>query len=58
VIRIRIEGLRGEELAQLLLDVLSSCADDLAGGALVSVQEEGVRLRRLPLARLTRGDES
>jgi predicted nuclease of predicted toxin-antitoxin system len=58
VIRFRIQGLRGEELSQLLLDVLRSCADDLANGSLVSVQEEGIRLRRLPLARLTRGDQS
>jgi predicted nuclease of predicted toxin-antitoxin system len=50
VIRIRIEGLRGDALAQLLLEVLSQSADDLGRGVLVSVQEMGIRLRRLPLS--------
>jgi predicted nuclease of predicted toxin-antitoxin system len=49
VIRIRIEGLKGGALADLLLAVLGSCADDLMHGALVSVQEDGIRVRRLPL---------
>ncbi len=57
VIRIRMEGLRGEELARLLLDVLRACADDLAHGALVSVQEDGMRLRRLPIARISPGGQ-
>jgi predicted nuclease of predicted toxin-antitoxin system len=56
VIRIRIQGLRGEELAQLLLDVLRLCPDELAEGSPVSVQEDGLRLRRLPIARLSPGD--
>lgn len=55
VIRIRIEGLRGEELARLLLDVLRACVDDLVDGSLVSVQEDGVRLRKLPIARISPG---
>jgi predicted nuclease of predicted toxin-antitoxin system len=57
VIRIRIEGLRGEELAQLILSVVHACAEDLASGSLVSVQENGVRLRRLPLPRPSRKDQ-
>jgi predicted nuclease of predicted toxin-antitoxin system len=51
VIRIRIEGLRGDALAHLIQEVLQSCRDDLIRGALVSVQERGIRIRRLPLAR-------
>jgi predicted nuclease of predicted toxin-antitoxin system len=49
VIRIRIEGLQAEELAQLSSQVLKQCREDLESGALVSVTDRGVRLRRLPL---------
>ncbi len=51
VIRIRIEGLRAEDLATLLVDVLKVCRDDLMKGAVVSVTESGVRIRKLPLLR-------
>jgi predicted nuclease of predicted toxin-antitoxin system len=51
VIRIRIEGLRGEDLARLLVSVLRVCSDDLVKGAMVSVTENGVRIRRLPVFR-------
>jgi predicted nuclease of predicted toxin-antitoxin system len=49
VIRIRIEGLKAEELAALLVHVLNECRDDLARGAVISVTETRIRLRRLPL---------
>jgi predicted nuclease of predicted toxin-antitoxin system len=49
VIRIRIEGLKAEQLATLLRGVLKQCDDDLKSGAMVTVTESGVRLRRLPL---------
>lgn len=49
VIRIRIEGLRAEGLATLLVDVLKVCGDDLMKGAVASVTESGVRIRKLPL---------
>ena len=49
VIRIRIEGLRAEALAELLGKVAEMCKDDLRHGAMVSVTEAGVRIRRLPL---------
>ena len=51
VIRIRIEGLRGENLARLLVSVIEICDDDLLKGAMVSVTENGVRIRRLPVFR-------
>lgn len=51
VIRIRIEGLRAEELARLLLRILEQCGEELKQGAVVSVTEGGVRLRRLPMIR-------
>jgi predicted nuclease of predicted toxin-antitoxin system len=49
VIRIRIEGLRGENLARLLVTVLQACTDDLLKGAMVSVTENGIRIRHLPV---------
>ncbi len=51
VIRIRIEGLRAEDLARLLANALEVCNDDLMKGAMVSVTENGARVRRLPLLR-------
>lgn len=49
VIRIRIEGLKGDEIARLVRTVTAACADELALGAVVSAQHDGMRLRRLPL---------
>jgi len=49
VIRIRIEGLRGTELAYLLQDVLAGCGADLEKGAAVVVQVGRIRVRHLPL---------
>lgn len=49
VIRIRIEGLRGESLAALLRTVLGQCGDELALGPVITVQEGRMRVRRLPL---------
>ena len=49
VIRIRIEGLLAQPLADLLVRVLEKCADDLRSGALVTVTDAGVRVRHLPL---------
>lgn len=51
VVRVRVEGQRAEELAGLLVSVLEICKDDLLRGAMVSVTENGVRIRRLPLLR-------
>jgi predicted nuclease of predicted toxin-antitoxin system len=51
VIRIRIEGLRGEVLAKLIVSVLQVCNDDLVKGAMVSVTENGIRIHRLPVSR-------
>lgn len=51
VIRVRIEGLRATGLADLLKNVLEICEEDLGMGAMVSVTEKAVRVRRLPLVR-------
>jgi predicted nuclease of predicted toxin-antitoxin system len=49
VIRVRIEGLRAEPLADLILDVVSRCGTELDAGAVVTVEPHRLRLRRLPL---------
>jgi predicted nuclease of predicted toxin-antitoxin system len=49
VIRIRIEGLRAEPLAELLQDVLQQSEEELKSGAMISVQENRIRIRRLPV---------
>ena len=49
VIRLRIEGLRGEETAALLQEIVTQFDEDLEQGAAVTVQEGRVRVRRLPL---------
>lgn len=51
VIRIRIEGLRAEDHARLLTQVLSACRADLVRGSMVTVTEQGIRVRQLPLLR-------
>jgi predicted nuclease of predicted toxin-antitoxin system len=49
VIRIRIEGLRAEALTHLIQAVLAQVDAELTAGAVVTVQEGRLRLRRLPL---------
>lgn len=51
VIRVRIEGLRAEGAAELIYKVIESCRDDLTGGCAISVQEDRIRIRKLPIAR-------
>ncbi|MFV1981043.1 MAG: DUF5615 family PIN-like protein [Rhodothermia bacterium] len=49
VIRVRLEGLRGPEMAGLIRKVVKVCREDLESGAAVSVGPSGIRLRRLPV---------
>lgn len=49
VIRIRVEGLRGEDVTALLQTVLEEFSEELELGAAVTVQETRMRVRRLPL---------
>jgi predicted nuclease of predicted toxin-antitoxin system len=49
VIRVRIEGLRAEPLVDLLQDVIQKGEADLKSGAMISVQESRIRIRRLPV---------
>ena len=50
VIRIRVEGLRAEEMTLLIVQVLEAITEDIARGVVVSVDAaHTIRLRRLPL---------
>jgi predicted nuclease of predicted toxin-antitoxin system len=49
VIRIRIEGLKGDQLAAILVQVLAAAGAELAAGAVVSVTPKRVRVRSLPI---------
>ena len=51
VIRIRKEGLDGTTLAALLQDIWGGIEDALKGGAMVTVTDRSVRVRRLPFVR-------
>jgi predicted nuclease of predicted toxin-antitoxin system len=51
VVRIRIEGLRADDFALLLAETLEACSEDLKKGAMISVTENGARVRQLPLLR-------
>lgn len=51
VIRIRIEGLKGPQLAAIIADVLAHARADLEAGAALSVDAKRIRSRRLPIRR-------
>ncbi|MGB7161028.1 MAG: DUF5615 family PIN-like protein [Tepidisphaeraceae bacterium] len=48
-IRIRIEGLRGAEVASLLRKVIEAVGVELDAGVCVTVDERRIRFHRLPL---------
>lgn len=47
VVRIRIEGLRSEDLASLLIRVLPTIIDDLLSGVMATITARSVRIKRL-----------
>ena len=49
VIRIRSEGLKGEAVAELIGRLLPRIEAQLASGAVVTVNERGARIHRLPI---------
>ncbi len=51
VVRIRIEGLKGVDIAEILKTVLILTADELLEGAIATVTTKGIRIRRLPIRR-------
>jgi predicted nuclease of predicted toxin-antitoxin system len=50
VIRLRVEGLRARDFCQLVQHVLGQCDEDLRSGAMISVNEFQIRVRRLPVS--------
>lgn len=50
VVRVRIEGLRADALSQLIRIVLTQCPDDVTVGAMISVTDSQIRVRRLPVS--------
>jgi predicted nuclease of predicted toxin-antitoxin system len=51
VIRIRIQGLRAEDVVSVLRGVIDQCGPDIEEGSAVSVTENSIRVRKLPLIR-------
>jgi predicted nuclease of predicted toxin-antitoxin system len=51
VIRLRIEGKKANDLAEILILVVTDFAEDLRQGAMITVQPERIRIRRLPMVR-------
>ena len=49
VVRIRIEGLNGEQVAGILAQVLAVASVDIEAGAVVSVTSHRIRVRLLPI---------
>ena len=49
VIRIRIEGLRANDVTNLLGQVLQQWDEPLTLGAVLTIQSDKIRMRRLPL---------
>ena len=50
VIRIRREGLKGVDVAEILETVTRVASSELTSGAAVTVTISGIRIRLLPLA--------
>ncbi len=50
VVRIRREGLKARELADLLLAAWPRVASALEQGAMVTITEQTIRIRQLPIA--------
>ena len=51
VVRIRIEGLNGERVASLLVQVLAAAGAEIEAGAIASVAAHRIRVRLLPIER-------
>ena len=51
VVRIRLEGLNGEQVAAILEQVLAVAGPEIEAGAVVSVTAHRIRVRLLPIGR-------
>ncbi len=49
VVRIRQEGLRGLELAELVEKIWSKIGQQLGNGAMATITEKAIRIRKIPL---------
>jgi len=49
VVRIRIQGLKGEDVARIIQHVCDAAEAELSVGAAISVTERRIAVRRLPL---------
>ncbi len=49
VVRIRQEGLRGPELAELVEKIWSKIGKHLENGAMTTITEKAIRIRKIPL---------
>lgn len=49
VVRIRQEGLRGPELAELVEKIWSKIGQQLENGAMATITEKAIRIRKIPL---------
>lgn len=49
-VRIRIEGLKGDQLAAVVMQVIANANSDLSIGALVSVTASRIRVRKVPIS--------
>jgi len=49
VVRIRTTGLSGHDVADTIEHIVSTYVDELSRGVLITVRDERVRVRRLPL---------
>ena len=48
-IRVRIEGLRGDAFAMLLIESWTSIEQHLMEGAMITINSKSIRIRRLPI---------
>jgi predicted nuclease of predicted toxin-antitoxin system len=48
-VRVRIEGLRGDGLAALLIDSWKNIERQLMDGAMVTITDKSIRIRSLPI---------
>ena len=51
VIRLREEGLKGDEIADLLQTVIEKIKQELIAGAVASVTKDQIRIRSLPIGK-------
>jgi predicted nuclease of predicted toxin-antitoxin system len=49
VVRIRIEGMKADQIARILAQVIAVASAELSSGAVVSVTETRIRVRSLPI---------